>query len=67
MVETGLGVNAKDVLSILNTTSLQVNSTTGVTYTVTLLQNELVAGTILSLVIIDEGEKAGSFRTGKTS
>lgn len=49
MVETNARVNSQDILSILSTTtSLQVNSTDGIIYTVTLLQNELVAGTMWS-------------------
>ncbi|XP_055362478.1 adhesion G-protein coupled receptor F3-like [Betta splendens] len=44
MVESNITLDAQTILSILNaTTDLQVTDSQGVTYTVTLLQNELVA------------------------
>lgn len=47
MVESNATLDAQTILSILNsTTNLQVNDAQGVTYTVTLLENELVAGTL---------------------
>lgn len=49
MVESNVTLDAQTILSILNsTTNLQVSDTLGATYTVTLLQNELVAGTVQS-------------------
>lgn len=58
MVESNVTLDAQTILSILSsTTNLQVNDAQGVTYTVTLLQNELVAGTVqhflISVVISD--------------
>lgn len=51
MVESNVTLDAQTILSILNsTTDLQVNDAQGVTYTVTLLQNELVAGIVQNIL-----------------